>query len=320
MRTIASILLIGASAVTTASLNAANADRRLTLSPDKDRATFTFDTGRMAGTIRVNGKYHGVTRLLDKLTGHELIDARYSALNLYKLMAVNQVMGIPRDMERTSTAGRNWVEIKWGKTEDHNGEVTARYEVSRTNAIDLMVTVQAGAAYPDYEVFMPSYFDKSMRAHLYLKRRRQSDRADLVMPSFNDSFATTLPVFSRDSRAAQIPLDGRWDGIIDFSPMRRYAHCLAFMVDPDNRGAALLMADPKDCFGISVRYHAEETAKRLTSYSAFDFGLIGHDLKPGEVRKVRARLALTELDENFSQPLRMYREFIGGNEPKKAKP
>ena len=135
------------------------------------------------------------------------------------------------------------------------------------------------------------------------------------MPSYSDSFATTLPFFPRDSKGARIPRDGRWEGIIDFSPMRRYAHCLAFMVDPANRAAAVLMADPKDCFGISVRYHAEEDAKRLTSYSAFDLGLIGHDLKAGESRTVRARLALTDLDEEFSQPLKLYQEFLKERKP-----
>ena len=280
-----------------------------TLVPNEDRTAFSFETERMAGTITVPGRYHGVTRLLDKKTGRQLIDSRYSALNLYKLMSGSGVMGEPRKMERRSRAGKNWVEIIWPRTEEHQGTVTARYEVSRPDAINLTITVKAAAAYTDYEVFLPSYFDKSMRAHLHLKRRGKKP-PDLVMPEYNRAFATTLPLFPRDSRGARIPLDGRWDGIIDFSPMRRYAHCLAFMVDPDNRAAAVLMADPRDCFGISVRYHADEDAKRLTSYSAFDLGLIGQDLKPGETRTVRARLALTDLDKEFSQPLRLYREFL----------
>ncbi|MGY8674219.1 MAG: hypothetical protein ACKVHO_16715 [Verrucomicrobiia bacterium] len=280
------------------------------LKPNADQTAFSFETERMLGTITVTGSYHGVTRLQDRHTGRELIDSRYSALNLYKLMSRSGVMGAPRKMERTSRSGPNWVEIIWSSTEAHVGTVVARYEVKRSDAIDLTLTVRVGVNYADYEVFLPSYFDKSMRAHLYLKRRGKSEAPDLVMPSFSDAFATTLPVFARDSRAAQIPLDGRWDGIVDFSPMRRYAHCLAFMVDPDNRAAAVLMADPRDCFGISVRYHAADATKRLTSYSAFDLGLIGHDLKPGAERIVRARLALTDLDEQFSQPLKLYQSFL----------
>lgn len=287
-----------------------------TLTANQAQTAWSFETSRMKGTITGPGKYHGVTRLLDKSTGRELVDSRYSVLNLYKLMSGRGVMGEPRTMERTLRAGSNWVEISWNPTTQHAGTVTARYEVKRDDAIDLIVTVNVDAEYQDYEVFLPSYFDKSYRAHLYLKRRGKQT-PDLVLPTYNDAFATTLPVFSRDSRAAQIPLDGRWDGIIDFSPMRRYARCLAFMVGPDNKTAAVLMADPRDCFGISVRYHAEEDAKRLTSYSAFDLGLIGHDLKAGEIRSVRVRLALTDLDEEFSQPLKLYQAFL--NEYKRSK-
>ena len=285
-----------------------------TLVPNADRTEFSFETERMAGTITVPGRYHGVTRLIDKKTGRQLIDSRYSALNFYKLMSGSGVMGEPRKMERTSRHGKNWVEIIWPPTEEHQGTVTARYEVSRPDAIDLAITVETTAAYTDYEVFLPSYFDKSMRAHLHLKRRGRQP-PDLVMPEYNPAFATTLPYFPRDSRGAQIPLDGRWDGIIDFSPMRRYAHCLAFMVDPDNLAAAVLMSDPRDCFGISVRYHADVDANRLTSYSAFDLGLVGRDLKPDETRTVRARLALTDLDEEFTQPLELYKAFLKEKEP-----
>lgn len=285
-----------------------------TLVPNDDGTAFSFETERMSGTITVPGRYHGVTRLKDKHTGRQLIDERYSALNLYKLMSGSGVMGEPRQMERSSRSGRNWVEIIWPPTEKHHGTVSARYEVKRVEAIDLTITVKVEAAYTDYEVFLPSYFSKEMRAHLYLKRRGKQP-PDLVLPSYSDAFATTLPFFPRDSRGAQIPLDGRWDGIIDFSPMRRYAHCFAFMVDPDDRAAAVLMADPRDCFGISVRYHAEEDAKRLTSYSAFDLGLIGQSLKPREARTVRARLALTDLDPDFSQPLKLYQEFLKERKP-----
>ena len=49
----------------------------------------------------------------------------------------------------------------------------------------------------------------------------------------------------------------------------------------------------------------------MTSYSAFDFSLFGNDFLPGVERSVRVRLALTPLDEKLSQPLKMYRKFIG---------
>ena len=71
------------------------------LTPNDSQTSFDFETEQIQGTIRVDGAYHGVTRLVDKQTGRQVIDPRYSALNLFRLFSVNQGMGQPRTMERT---------------------------------------------------------------------------------------------------------------------------------------------------------------------------------------------------------------------------
>ena len=70
------------------------------------------------------------------------------------------------------------------------------------------------------------------------------------------------------------------------------------------------MSRPRDCYAISTRYHADKDADRLTTYSAFDLSLFGDDLLPGDERIVKVRLALTALDRDSSQPLKLYRAFI----------
>ena len=35
---------------------------------------FEFDTGQMQGTVRLDGAYHGVSRLVDTRTGKQVID------------------------------------------------------------------------------------------------------------------------------------------------------------------------------------------------------------------------------------------------------
>jgi hypothetical protein len=292
-------------------------ERRVSLVPNPQGTSVDFDTESMAGTIRLDGAYHGVTRLWDKRTGKQLIDARYSALNLFKLHAVNQYMGQPRTMQRTTKLSPQAVEVTWPATPAHKAEITARYEVIAPAAVAVTVTVRSHGTYPAYEVFMPSYFDKSLRPHVYLEVARGGGKApQWVLPVVNDVFRGTLLVFPRDAHVARHCLDGRWDRDendapnIPQTPVRRYAQCLALMADPEKQVAAVLMADPRHCYAISTRYHADNDADRLTPYSAFDLSLFGDDLLPGDVRIARVRLALTPLDDDLSQPLKLYQAFL----------
>jgi hypothetical protein len=277
---------------------------------------FQFATSEMEGTIRLDGVYHGVTRLIDKRSGRQVIDPRYSALNLFKLMSVNLMMGQPRQMERTIHSGPGWVEARWPATESHHGELVARYELCPPAAINLVLTVRARGSYAAYEVFMSNYFDKALRPHVWLKDRKGTG-ADLVLPTVNDVFRGTVLVFSRDAHAARRCLDGRWERnefkapTVQMCPVRHYGHCLALQADAENRLGVVLMADPRDCYALSTRYHADQDADRLTTYSAFDMSLFGDDLLPGQERTVKVRLALVHLDGDLSRALGLYREFLG---------
>jgi len=283
-----------------------------------DGNVFDFQTLAMQGTIRLDGAYHGVSRLVDRQTGKQLIDTRYSALNLFKLMSVNQALGMPRTMDRTVRVSSDWVEVHWAVGEGHQGQLTARYEVREPNAVDVTVTVRCQGAYRGYEVFMSSYFDKGLRPHVYLqpRDRAQSAEPDLVLPTLNDVFRGTVLVFPRDSHAARRCLDGRWDRsergtpTVQMCPVRRFAHCLAFLADAENRVAAVVMSDPRHCYALSTRYHADDDWDRLTDYSAADLSLLGDDLRPGDERTATVRLAVMPLEGDLSRPLGLYREFL----------
>ncbi|MEQ1859569.1 MAG: hypothetical protein ABMA13_06510 [Chthoniobacteraceae bacterium] len=278
-----------------------------------------FETAAMSGSIKGEGPYHGVTRLVDKRTGRQVIDARYSALNLFRLFSVNLGMGTPRAMERKVGATDTAVEITWPATEAHQGEITARYEVRDPGTIDLTLTLRVRGTYAGYELLLPSYFDKVMIPHVYLKRRAISTKptdVDLVVPMFNEVFRGCGLVFPRDVHAARRPFDGRWERseykmpVAPFLPMRHYAHPLAFMTDPDKTLAVVLMMRAERCSAISARYFSEHEAERATSYSAFDFLVFGDDLLPGDERKARVRLVLTPLDAGMSQPLKLHQQFV----------
>ena len=280
---------------------------------------YDFKTKEMTGTIVPTGEYFGVTRLIDPRSGRQLIDPRYAALNLFKLMAANQFMGEPRAMERTieTASNGNGLEITWPPTDRHQAEVTARYEVNEPDSVDLTVTVRAVGVYPAYEIFASSYFDSELKPHVLLQPARGRNREpDLVVPTVNDIFRLMLPVFPRDAHAARLCLDGRWDRsesqakVVKTVPARRYGRCLVYFSDPGETFAVVLMSRPADCFAISTRYHAEKKEDRMTSYSAADFSLFGENLLPGDTRTARLRIALVALEGDQSQPLDAYRKFL----------
>jgi len=291
------------------------ANGRFALTPSGAEDAFEFQTDRMEGTIGLAGAYHGVTRLVDRGSGRQVIDPRYSALNLFKLMSVNQIMGQPRSMERTTQVAPNRVEVSWAATDGHKAQITARYEVPEPNAVDVTVTVRSQGAYRGYELFMSSYFDKTLRPYVYLKSRGGQE-PELVLPMASDVFRGTVLVFPRDAHAARRCVDGRWDRnewktpIVQMCPVRHYAHCLALMTDPEKQLGVVLMAHPRDCYAISTRYFAEDDAERLTTYSAFDLSLFGDDLLPGDERSVKVRLALIPLDGDPSRALELYERFV----------
>jgi hypothetical protein len=204
--------------------------------------------------------------------------------------------------------------------------VTARYEVRPPNAVDLTVTVRSMGTYPGYELFVSSYFDKTLRPNVYLQpsaRGPATGDCEPVVPMFSDVFRGTVLVFPRDAHAARRCVDGRWDRserktpTVQMCPVRRYAHCLALLTDPGNQLGVVLMSDPRSCYAISTRYHADDEKQRLTDYSAFDFSLFGDDLRPGDERTARMRLAVVPLGGDLSLPLTLYRAFLSESDAKK---
>lgn len=287
-----------------------------TVTPDGENR-YSFETTQVKGSFQAEGSYHGVNRFAQKQTEQQVIDSRYSALNLFKLMARNQYMGEPRRMDRVVKVTSDALEITWPPTEQHKAEIKAVYEVSGPASVDLTLTVRSEGTYPAYEVFVPNYFVQALRPHLYLKPARSpQDPPDLIVPMVNDVFRGTLLVFPRDQHAARVAIDGRWDrnefnaAVVPVTPVRNYAHCVAFLADPEKTFAVVVMAHPRDCYAISARYFADKPKDRMTSYSAVDFCMFGENLLPAEKRTARLRLALTPLDENMSQPLRLYQDFV----------
>jgi hypothetical protein len=281
--------------------------------------TYDFETATVAGSLRPDGAYYGVSRLIHKASGKQVIDPRYSALNLFRLFSVNLGLGNPRAWSREIKATDTAVDILWQETDAHQGTIHARYEVREPGDVDLTLTFKSLGAYAGYEILLPSYFDKSMIPHLYLKRREvgpQLPELDLVVPTVSDVFRGCGLVFPRDAHTARFPVDGRWSrseykmDVAPFVPLRHYGHPFMFMTDPDKKLAAVMMMRRESCSAISSRYYSEKLEDRATSYSAMDFLVFGRNFVPGDEATALIRLSLTDLDVEMSQPLKLHQKFL----------
>ncbi len=290
------------------------ADKKVGLTPSKkETGSFDFETEQMKGSIRLAGDYHGVSRLIDKRSGRQLVDPRYSMLNLFRVFAVNLGLGTPRGQKGVVKAAGDWAQVTWPASAGNQTEIAARYQVREPNIVDLTVTVKARAVYAGFEILLPSYFDRTLVPYVYLKRRGPG--SDWVLPTVNDAFRGGVLAFPRDEHAARRYVDGRWSRsehnmpTVHFFPVRHYAEPVGVMTDPERKLAAVLMAKTRHCSGVSARYHAEKKEDRPTDYSAIDLTLFGDDLVAGDERTVQVRLALIHLDGDLERALQACRAF-----------
>ena len=70
------------------------------------------------------------------------------------------------------------------------------------------------------------------------------------------------------------------------------------------------MSRPEDCFAVSSGYDSPDARDRFHKHNPLYLSLFGGTLEPGVVRTARARLVVTELDEDLSQPLKVYAAFL----------
>jgi hypothetical protein len=290
---------------------------------------YAFETETLSGVIRPGNElpHHGLTRLRHKPTGVELVHPLYAILNLYRVAAVDPArgsghgagLGEPRRDGHTVAVDGSTVTLHWPATERRQATTTVRYAVGEPNRIDVDVTVQAHGAYRAFEVFLASYYHPDLEPYAYLARGhfeladepgRFADEPELVPVVMNDAFRGGIPSFPRDEPGARILLDGRWDGIVRFSPLRYYKVPVLFQADAGRRVAAVWLTDPARCFAVSTGYHSSDPADRFKRHNPQYLSFFGDEIRPGDIRTARARLVVTELDETVSQPLACYQEFL----------
>jgi hypothetical protein len=291
---------------------------------------YAFETDAIQGTLRPGNEFphHGLTHLVHKATGVEFVHPLYAILNLYRFMhrppagtatGMESDLGNPRQGERDIEADASSVTLRWALQDPTHPEVSIRYEIQEPATIDMTVTVAPNVATQDFEALLACYFDPVHVPHVYLARDRFeledepglfTDEPELAAVNVNPVFRGGVLVYPRDEDAVGVSVDGRWRDIARFAPVRRYKAPVCFQADRRQRVAAVLMSRPADCFAVSSGYDSPDAQDRFHKHNPLYLSLFGGTLEPGVVRTARARMVVTELDEDFSQPLACYAAFL----------
>jgi hypothetical protein len=126
----------------------------------------------------------------------------------------------------------------------------------------------------------------------------------------NPVFRGGVLVYPRDEAAARIAVDGRWDGVARFSPVRQYKVPVCFVADRQHQVAAVWMSEPEHCFAVGSGYDSPDPKDRFHKHNPLYLSFFGDNLRAGDHRSTRARLVVTDLDASLSQPLALYQAFL----------
>ncbi len=300
-----------------------------TLDYQSEEKVYAFETAEIQGTLRPGNEFphHGLTHLVHKSTGIEFVHPLYAILNLYRFMhhpadgatGMDSDLGNPRQGERHVEADDNSVTLRWALQDPGHPEVSIRYAILEPATVDMTVTVTPNASARDFEALLACYFDPVLVPHVYLARDRFeledepgrfADEPELASVVVNPIFRGGVLAYPRDEDAVGVSVDGRWRDIARFSPVRRYKLPVCFQADRQQQVAAVLMSRPEDCFAVSSGYDSPDARDRFHKHNPLYLSLFGGQLEPGVMRTARARLVVTALDEDLSQPLQCYDTFL----------
>ncbi len=292
----------------------------MSLTPTDRPGVWSFETGAMKGELSASPETHahGVTSLVQKRTGRQVVREKLFCLHLYRALTRNHWLSQCRDVRHTGGVEGEELVIRWPKDALGPGlEGEARYRVSSPDSIDLTVTLRnAGRWHRDLELYTSNYFDPGMRPGLYTVTPFRGPVSDanppaVTLPEDNPATRYCYHAWPRDILGAQRFTDGRWEygthSPVPWAVGRWYAYPFGFYATEDRRTLAVVMARAEDCYGMCTSYHSDDPKDGVAHHNSLYHNLIGCDAGPGWERTVRQRLTLGEWTEDA--PARAYERF-----------
>jgi len=261
-----------------------------------EKGAYTFDTGLLRGALCAKGRSSGLTSVVHVPSGTRL-DGGSGICGYYRLFTTNKRYGSMAwdwpGQSRLLSDGA--VEITLPAAEDRPFEMIAVYRWSDPATLDLETTVRAREDLPKFEVFLASYFHKSLASPYVCAQSgfllAEKSHGDWLM-------------FPREKALAPVIQDGRWEKEphpVKWTIMPEFKAPLIFRRGTDLAPTVVLMAPPADCFAVSMPYQAE------SHYSLY-LSLFGGDVKAGETVRGRTRFVVTTNDAD-REVLGLYRDY-----------
>jgi hypothetical protein len=252
---------------------------------------YTFDTGRLRGRLKVDGKYQGIYPLYDVATGVELTHAP-GMFSPYHVFTAGREIGVARDWPtRTRLLPDGSVEVHWSADDDRPFAMTAVYRLTALDTLDFQMTVTPDRGLAHFELFLSSYLSKALwfEAAVYLPRHA-SGRRVLVPVERGGTQARQYVMFPRDPSATELIRDGRWRGFVDWQLGPVGAFPLMIRREPQHGFTAVMMAPPADCFAVACPWNPPTANANV--YRSFYQSLFGCDLKTNQPARAACRLII----------------------------
>lgn len=248
-------------------------------------SAFSFDTGFVRGQLRAKQKSFGLIPVELVATSNRLASSM-GHFGLYRVFANGQRLGAgawdwPSEAALQPDGS---VLIRCAAATNRPFELTGQYRWSSPRTLDFEITVTAQAELRGFEVFLASYFSSAFTNASVCVPGEPTAKALRFLRA--DRALGEWQMYPRDAAAVRLIQDGRW-GLpphpVEWKIAATLANPLAVRQAPDSGLAALLMAEPGECFAIALPYETEG------HYSTY-FSLFGRDVAAGQTVRARARL------------------------------
>jgi len=257
------------------------------------RGLFAFDTGKLKGSLKLDGKYMGLYPVVDAATGTKLTRPP-GIFSPYRVFETNRRYGnAARDWPVVPTLLPNGaVRAHWPPEADHPVKMTAVFRWTAPDTLDLDLAVTPQKPMPNFELFMSSYFAQGFRASVYMKGKAE-EPPRLVPADRTRGSRGGYVMFPSDAAALRVIEDGRWKippSPVHWAIARWLAAPLAIRRDKTKAITGVMMCRPGDCFAVACPWNS--ASPKGGGYRSLYHCLFGRDLKKGETARARMRLII----------------------------
>ena len=291
---------------------------------DWDNNRLRFETSDLKGTfVADSDEYpnnrHRIVELIHKKSGVRVspeggMMENAGSFTIFRSYAKQSWLTELRAIRPEVTRNENDVTLVWNPTFTHQVKVSAVLAVKEPNIIDLDISVEGYAFYPDYELLFSNYVADSLNGRLFVRRNDLADEEEYERIEVTDNpvFHGMYPFFPRDEHAAHIMTDGRgqkgrWYWRVACG--RRYAFPMG--IATDESVDVILMGRPEDVSSVGVTYSADgDNDDGVARHHALYLSLFGKDMHPGDGWRTKIRLVVQTYENESDGLLSVFEQFM----------